>query len=520
MFHSRLKWLSLVAICVSILVSSAAGQQTRRTPPPVPQSEQDTVNKIKELMRQIDALMGKLPPNIQNQLKTELDGPAGLPSRELPPGPPTRGLPPEQEAVKREILSLKGEMDELLSKLPKDTQAQLRQEMAQPPESPQPPEGPHPGGRPPGPSPFGGTQQAPPRPGVQPGSQQQPGAPRPGGIQPGMPPSGPASPQFGRPQPGPRQPSGPTGPPLPGRGQPGAQRPLAEANKPQPGPGAPSGPQPGPQQPPPQQSDAQPYLSGQPALLIDGECKFVSSYSMGEILPGSDGAPPNTVEVGVGMIPDKLFRWIEDSVGPDGAATRSGEIHMIRTNDLQSMAVREFQNATISSVIFPALDFAPSNVPTRITVVFDPEELHHSGPGSTSCKPDWPGKKNPGLTSFRVTLDGLPTNHVSRIESFVWSRDPRTNAVTIPELELTISMIDYDVYSEYVNESIYSGNLGSQQELTGSLEFLAGDLMTVLATIELEGVTLVELLIPSMEANQQALAVFNVRLHANSMVFK
>ena len=149
MFHSRLKWLSLVAICVSILVSSAAGQQTRRTPPPVPQSEQDTVNKIKELMRQIDALMGKLPPNIQNQLKTELDGPAGLPSRELPPGPPTRGLPPEQEAVKREILSLKGEMDELLSKLPKDTQAQLRQEMAQPPESPQPPEGPHPAdGRP------------------------------------------------------------------------------------------------------------------------------------------------------------------------------------------------------------------------------------------------------------------------------------------------------------------------------------------------------------------------------------
>ena len=121
---------------------------------------------------------------------------------------------------------------------------------------------------------------------------------------------------------------------------------------------------------------------------------------MGEILPGSDGAPPNTVEVGVGMIPDKLFRWIEDSVGPDGAATRSGEIHMIRTNDLQSMAVREFQNATISSVIFPALDFAPSNVPTRITVVFDPEELHHSGPGSTSCKPDWPGKKNPGLTAF------------------------------------------------------------------------------------------------------------------------
>ncbi len=244
----------------------------------------------------------------------------------------------------------------------------------------------------------------------------------------------------------------------------------------------------------------------------------MSSTSMGEVPPRSNVVPPLTVEVEGGRIPNKLFRWIEDSFAGSGVATRSGEIHIIRISDYESMAVREFQNAHISSVTFSALD-ANSLDPTRITVAFNPESIvNKAGTGKTSSPPGWPGQK--GRTYFRVTLDGLPTSHVSRIESFAWSRDLDGNTVTVPELELTISMIDYDVYLEKFEAFVISGNLGTEQELAGSLELLAGNLKTVLATIELGGVTPVSIDIGKFEASKEAMARFKVRLNVGSMRFK
>ena len=447
-----LKWSSPVVLCLFALATSGLGQQTGRTPPPVSPSEQAIVKRIKALKRQIDDLMGKLPPKVQDELRAELARSTGPPSPARPREPRTRPLPREQEATRRKILSLKAEMAKLAAKLPPHAQTQLK-EMAQPPESLRKPGGHQPSG-------------------------PQLGTPRPSGTQPRMP------------QPGARQ---------PGRSQFGRTQPVpSQSGVKHSGPAS--------QQPLPPQTDALPPEPGQPALLIDGECAFVSNFSMGQMNLASNIPPPLMIEVEVGRIPSQLFGWMEDTFAAEGDATRSGEVHAIRTSDSQSIAVTEFHNAHLSSVTLPAFHLETSSTPGPITVVINPESRVF-GPGNPSCQPVWPNERH--LTSFRVTLDGLPTDKVVQIGSFTLTK------VTNPELELSILMNDFPSWENWLKEwALY----GVGPSLNGDFELLASDL-SVLATIKLEGVTPISYEFVTPEA-VESLGLFRVRLNVNAIEFR
>jgi phage tail-like protein len=240
---------------------------------------------------------------------------------------------------------------------------------------------------------------------------------------------------------------------------------------------------------------------------------------------------PITVEVGMGMSKG-FYEWIKQSFRHE-SMRKSGEIHAMDF-DGNSQSLREFRDAYIQEVTIPALD-AASKEPGYMTVKLAPREMvSRPGTGRPVAGTTQPAAKHKQwlCSNFRVEIGDLPCARVSKINSFIWRqgvikdevgqfREPTKHPakVEVPSVKLTIVMADIGPWQDWVQRVTQGGPNAQGAQVDGAITFLAPNLGSELARIDLFGLRPVSLQPAQMQANQEQVARFSVELHCADMAF-
>jgi hypothetical protein len=208
-----------------------------------------------------------------------------------------------------------------------------------------------------------------------------------------------------------------------------------------------------------------------------------------------------TLLAGTGM-GGAFYAWVQaafdlDYQRKDGAILEADFQYKVR-------ARREFHNALITEVAFPALD-AASKDPAYMTVKFAPEYTRYTK-SSGSAKPGARIQKRWLPSNFRLTIPGLDTKTTNKIEAIVLKQKVAEYQVGtgrgyalipgLPEvsnLVVTFPEKSLPSFQDWFDDFVVKGNAGSEQEKTGSLEFLAPDLKTWLFRLDFTGVGILSL---------------------------
>lgn len=209
-----------------------------------------------------------------------------------------------------------------------------------------------------------------------------------------------------------------------------------------------------------------------------------------------------TVEAGVSM-PGALFDWVRASWGPQ-PPRRDGAL-LALSHDFTIQREQPFDDALIAETTIPALDGSAKSA-GRIAVRITPRFL--GLPTSPGTKLQIGLAKSPHkswLTSnFRLTIDGIDTKHVSRIEPLTVRRaiDVQTSGggttisagrITFPDLRVRLSAVSAAAWYAWHKDFVIDANNTNADERTGAISFLAPDLKTELARIDLHGIGIVRL---------------------------
>lgn len=201
------------------------------------------------------------------------------------------------------------------------------------------------------------------------------------------------------------------------------------------------------------------------------------------------------IQCGNAMSP-AFYSWIQQTLAGQ-APQRSGGI--LTTNLANQIIDRKiFSGAVLTEVAFPALDRS-ANTPASLGIKMKPGQLsYQSGSGQIAFPPGV--KPGAWLTSnFRITIDGLEQScaHVIRVESLVWNQQisqmpigaRRSGLSTVaekihtPNLLLTLPQAQAGQFTQWFHQFVIQGKASDSEERSGTLEFLATDLQTILFTV-------------------------------------
>jgi hypothetical protein len=238
---------------------------------------------------------------------------------------------------------------------------------------------------------------------------------------------------------------------------------------------------------------------------------------------------PFTLECGMGMSAG-FYEWIRASFDK-GHITKNGEI-IAADFDYKAMHARTFQNAFISSVKIPDLD-GSSKEPAYMTITLEPETIRYEKRGGEVIQGQIGTATKKWLCSnFKIEIGGLPCSRVAKCESFTWSQavikdevgafrwaTKHPAKVEVPNLKLSISMADIEPWRDWHEAFVIKGICSDADELDGSITFLGPDLKEELATIELGHIGIISLEQGKQQANEEAVARFDVELYVEEMKF-
>lgn len=264
-------------------------------------------------------------------------------------------------------------------------------------------------------------------------------------------------------------------------------------------------------------SDVRSYASGRFAFGIDGQfAGYIRSGQGGGLdVDGTRTIPhePLTVEVGMGM-GRGLFEWIKASwdhgVTPRDLHIKAGDArHRVTTE-------RRLDGALIRKVTVPALD-GSSKEPGYFTIEIDPQTIRYAAPKGKIRAEEEPANKKWLPSNFRLEIDGLPCERVSKIDSFTWEqkvvrdevgkfREPKTGP-KISDLTLTVGMADLDAWRRWKSTG--------GDEKNGSLTFLGPDRTAELMTIGFDHLSIV-----SIEAPRKGAKAFEVTLRTRGLTLR
>jgi phage tail-like protein len=222
-----------------------------------------------------------------------------------------------------------------------------------------------------------------------------------------------------------------------------------------------------------------------------------------------------TVNCGTGMS-KAFYQWIQDSFDHK-FPRKDGSITVMDFN-YNARTVREFSNAIISEVTFPALD-AGSKDAAKMTIKFSPEVTHYKkGSGKFSGNLPVNTKQKAWLPSnFRLKIDGLDgaTARVNKIDSITIKQNVARNPVgddkdvtleptslEFPNLKVSLAEAHADEFAAWHEDFVIKGNNGQEKEKTGSLEFLDATQSQVLFTLNLKNLGIFKFDPEEVSANQ------------------
>lgn len=279
------------------------------------------------------------------------------------------------------------------------------------------------------------------------------------------------------------------------------------------------------------------YVSGTASLELNGvPVGALKSVSGGNAVadvvterPGPSGVAgkhlanvryePIVLEVGASMAPEfwaALQQWPTNK--PFNGAVLLGDFN-------QNIVKRlEFNNAIITEIGLPALDAAGREAFT-IQVTLTPSFTKVVA-GSGKAPTVGPRTKTMTVNNFRLTIDGVDTTRVNKIDSFVLKqkvasnpvgefrlKEPQTAAPEVGDLIFTVPEASASSLEKWFDSFVIQGN---REEKAGKIEMLGPDLKTVVFSISLRGLGIYRLAPEAVEAGKEAPRTIEARLYVES----
>jgi hypothetical protein len=231
-------------------------------------------------------------------------------------------------------------------------------------------------------------------------------------------------------------------------------------------------------------------------------------YAAGEVVStptGNELAPqkriaavrvvPVTIEVSLG----ELSSWITQSLG--GAAQPvSGRI-LEMDHNYTIVGERQFQDAVLTEVVFPALDASSPKEPARVKLTFQPQRItSKKGDGSKASSALGKDAKRAMTSAFRVTIPGVDCTGVAKVEPIAIKfklsdatageakmTKSQVTGMTVGDLLLSVADTKSASLAQWAEDSLSSAG-STEKEKTVTIELLSPDMKTTLSTLEGHGV--------------------------------
>ncbi len=185
---------------------------------------------------------------------------------------------------------------------------------------------------------------------------------------------------------------------------------------------------------------------------------------------------------------------------------KNGSIVTLNPN-FDAVGERQFFNALITEVGIPACD-GSSKEPGYLTLKIAPEYTRVAQAGGKL--PSLSFAKQPSTlwlsSNFRLTIDGLNTQTVNKIDAFTVKQKLSTDSIgdardylkepgkiEFPNLNVTLSTTGAQSWTDWHEDFVIKGNNGDDKEKNGMLEFLSPNQSSVLARIRFFNVGILSL---------------------------
>ena len=231
-----------------------------------------------------------------------------------------------------------------------------------------------------------------------------------------------------------------------------------------------------------------------------------------------------TVTCSAGMSP-AFYDWIQSSIAHK-PLRKSGAIIAADFN-YNEKSRREFTNALITEIAFPAMDGASKDA-AYMKLKVSPEFVR-TVPGSGKEVQGAALKQKKWLTSnFQFTLGNLPASRVNKVEALTIKQkvvqDPRGGLVPgkleYPNLTVYIPEPDAPKWYDWHDDFVIKGNNGQDAEQGGTLTYIDADLRTTLMTLGFSGVGMFKIAPDKMEAGAEQIRRVKVEMYVEEMSFK
>lgn len=236
-----------------------------------------------------------------------------------------------------------------------------------------------------------------------------------------------------------------------------------------------------------------------------------------------------TIQFGSDMAPS-LYQWIQQTINGQPAQMNGA---ILTTNAMnQIIDFKEFQNAFITEIAFPALD-ASSNAPVLMGLKIQPgQTVFQPGNGAQISFPPTQQFKHWLASNFRLEIDGLEQacGHVIRIDSLIWKqsinnqgaigafRSPQNpvGPSDAPNLVITLPQSQAEPFAQWFRDFVIQGQASDNEERNGRLEYLGPDRQTPLLTVDFENVGIFRMS-PIAQSNMNAIPLVKVEMYCERL---
>ncbi len=219
---------------------------------------------------------------------------------------------------------------------------------------------------------------------------------------------------------------------------------------------------------------------------------------------------------------------IERAFSTDGKSF-SGEVSSLDHN-YKVVVKRSFQDAIVTEFSLSQLDATDGKTPAMVMVKLQPVFTKRQQGGGESLPGTIGTKQKASLSSnFRLSLGGLPTARVSKIEPITIKRSLAVSSsgearrreveegrMVHGDLVIEVSALDAAAYQEYLESFVVKGNNGDDKELSGRVELLDPTLQKVLFAMEAKGVGIYH--IEELAAAEDKVATIRCRFYVEQWV--